>query len=175
MAVVVNVSFTEVTLTATATAGGTLLRYVINPPEGTTVSQLQAQLTAAAGPGGLTTYLTTILDQSLTITSINLFNSNTLVPPPPAAPFDGGSSGGGLDGGAIAGIVIGLLFGFILIAVAFYLFMRRKKRIETTTIIPDVGERALIQPPALPPDVAEGAAGTITDRVPTVAPVEAEA
>jgi len=153
MAVVAGVPTSEVELTASEIASGTLMRYTINPPSGLTVVQLNSQISSTAGAGGLVTYFASVLDSSLTITGIAVVSSAALLPPPPSAPSPDGGSGGGLDGGALAGIIVGVLFGVAAIGGVAFLYIRRKKRVTTTTIIPDVGDRALIQPPALPPEV----------------------
>lgn len=190
MAVVAGVPLTDVSLTATTTSsGGTLLTFLITPPGGTTVESLQAQIEASAsGSGGLASYFTAILDPSLTIIATSISSTAALIPSPPSMPSPAQplSSGDDLDGGAIAGIVVGSVLGFLLlIFLAFAYSTRHRKRLAVATITPDVGERALVQPPPLPADnitppgtapapapSAEGAGTeTCNDRVPLTAPV----
>jgi len=138
----------------------------------------------ASGSGGIASYFAGVLDSSLTITATDVSSSFALVPPPPSAPTNGTATGDDeLEDSSIAGIVIGTVLGFLIILAGLAVVaQRRGKRLAVATITPDVGERALVQPPALPaedttpPPTADppAPAGGLVDRVPMAAPVPTE-
>jgi len=68
----------------------------------------------------------------------------------------------------VMNFVVFLLFVFAF--VAFKMFTRRKRRTDQVTVIPEVGERAVVQPPALPTEPAAPAAPPPAPAAPPPAP-----
>ena len=152
VAVLAGVILASVTMTASSHVdGGTMLRFFVVPPDGQSVESLRLKLEVLSDnvEGGASALFAALF--STPVTSVLITTSFWLVPPPPVAP--GMAPSNGLRGGEIACIVIGSVFGLLCILGAFGAFVkRRNKRITVTTITPDVGERALVQPPPLPAD-----------------------
>ena len=72
-------------------------------------------------------------------------------PPPPAAPPPAADDDTGLPGYLIAIIVL-LVLGTVGLGIGGTLWYKRKQqRLKGTAVTPDVAERAVVQPPALPP------------------------
>ena len=90
------------------------------------------------------------------------------IPPPSAPPSPPPPS----SGVPIVIIIVVVLLAVVLalaIAGGVYLKKRRQKRIEGSAVAPDVADRAIVQPPPLPP-TAPPATATYNDRVPAQPP-----
>jgi len=152
-----------------AVSSGYEVVFEITPPPGVTAESIQSTITntvAASGTGGFDSFFSNLFEVTVTGASLT---TTSLLSPPPAAPPPSSPGGGGLETWhAIYIVMVLLVMSFVLLAfVAIRVLDRRKRRTDQVTVIPEVGERAVVQPPSLP---AEAPPPPLNDRVPLAAP-----
>jgi len=133
-------------------------------------SNPQAQVLNLLVPGGTTMYT----GDTKTTFACPQFGPS---PPPPSPPSTPPSGGSGLS--VLLIIVIVVVVVVVVLAILgggfWYLRIYKPKRLQSSTVVPAVGDRAVVQPPPLPeesPTPEPEAPRTFRDRVPLEPPTD---
>ena len=195
-AVGVPLSYVNITFEGQTTNGYKVV-YAVTAPPGQTAEYVTAILSGnGAAAGSLDSYFSSLFGVTVTGSTLAVVSAS---PPPPFTPPSPPSPPPPSDDlktwHVVFIVMCVLFFSFYLLGLgAFKALERRKRRTDQVTVIPEVGERAVVQPPSLPAETpsnsvppppppaadrpAPPAAATtadpaqFNDRVPVAAPVE---